>query len=155
MEAQEHDRISRLTGWILFCVVLTAVGSGVAGMGLTWDESMAHFWGSEVFRAWLSNAWDILIAGQWSILWDPAFHEIFWPPVTPENQKFFNFNYHPALTRILPTITWFLFHGWFGDVVAYRMAPAILFALAVMAVFRVMARQFDYTTGLFPLCPFC
>ena len=75
--------------------------------------------------------------------------------MTPENQRVSDFNGHPPLTRILPTITWFLFHGWFGDVVAYRIAPAILFALAVMAVFRVMARQFDYTTGLFPLCPFC
>ena len=126
-----------------------AVGSGTAGMGLTWDESMAHFWGSEVFRAWLSHAWDTLLAGQWSVLWDPAFHGKYWPPVTPENQKFFNFNYHPALTRILPTLTWFVFHGWFGDIVAYRMAPAILFALAVMAVFRVMARRFDSATGLF------
>ncbi|TDJ51482.1 MAG: DUF2029 domain-containing protein [Nitrospina sp.] len=149
--SQENKQVRRIriTGWILFSVVGMAVGSGTAGMGLTWDESMAHFWGSEVFRAWLSHAWDTLLAGQWSVLWDPAFHGKYWPPVTPENQKFFNFNYHPALTRILPTLTWFVFHGWFGDIVAYRMAPAILFALAVMAVFRVMARRFDSATGLF------
>ncbi len=69
--------------------------------------------------------------------------------MTPENQRVSDFNGHPPLTRILPTLTWFLFHGWFGDVVAYRIAPALLFAASVMVLFRVMARQFDYTTGLF------
>ena len=118
-------------------------------MGLTWDESMAHFWGSEVFRAWLFNAKELLMAGGGGLLWDPAFHRQFWPLVTPENQNHFNFNYHPPLTRMLPTFTWFLFHGGFGDVVAYRMAPALLFAASVMVVFRVMAREFDYATGLF------
>ena len=140
---------NRLTGWGLFGAALIAVAAGASDVGLTWDESMAHFWGSEVFRAWLALASELIWVGQWSALWDPALHQVYWPTVTPENQNYFTFNYHPPLTRILPTITWFLFNGMLGDVVAYRLAPALLFAASVLVVFRVMAREFDYATGLF------
>jgi len=128
---------------------MAAVVAGTMEMGYSWDEALAHFQGSEIIRDWLSQAQEKILAGQWGALWEPSFHRKYWPVIDPELHNLFNVNYHPPLTRILPTITWFFFHGWLGDFVAYRMAPAILFSLSVMVLFRVMAREFDYATGLF------
>ncbi len=118
-------------------------------MGYSWDEVLAYFAGSENFLEWLSQVRERILAGQWDSIWEPAFHRQYWPLMTPENQRFFNFNGHPPLTRFLPTITWYFFHDWMGDFPSYRLSPAIIFSIAVMVLFRVMARQFDYATGLF------
>lgn len=149
MDKSREDRWFRWTGWILFCVTLLAVVSGSWEMGYAWDEALAYFRGSENFREWLSQVRERILEGQWSSLWEPAFHRKYWPLMTPENQRFFNFNGHPPLTRFFPTITWYFFHDWMGDFPSYRLSPAIIFSIAVMGVFRMMARQFNFATGLF------
>ena len=123
--------------------------AGTREMGLTWDETLAYMRGSEVLLDWLSQVQQRILAGQWGSIWDPAFHAKYWPLMTAENQGIFNFNGHPPLTRFFPTLTWYLFHNWLGDVPSYRLAPAFMFSLAVMVLFRVMAREFNYSTGLF------
>jgi len=126
-----------------------AVLAGSQEMGLTWDEALAHFGGSEILREWLVVVKEGFQAGEWGVLTDPAVLQKYWPVAAPEEQGTFIINYHPPLTRILPTLTWYLFHGWTGETVAYRLAPALLFGFSILVVFRFMAREFDYATGLF------
>jgi len=123
--------------------------AGTEEMGLTWDETLAYLRGSDIFLEWVSQVQQRILAGQWASIWEPAFHHKYWPLMTPENQGFFHFNGHPPLTRFFPTITWYLFHNWLGDIPSYRLASAIMFSSSVMVLFRVMSREFDYSTGLF------
>jgi len=76
---------NEITGWLLFFGTMFVVMVGTREMGLTWDETLAYMRGSEVFLEWLSQVQQRILAGQWSSIWDPVFHEKYWPLMTAAN----------------------------------------------------------------------
>jgi 4-amino-4-deoxy-L-arabinose transferase-like glycosyltransferase len=122
---------------------------GIPDVGIVWDEPNAHFLGSELVIEWLDKVSDRLIHGDWKALVDKQLLQTYWPPSTKESQSVLGTNDHPPLSRYLPTLTWFLFHGLLDDFSAYRLSSALLFSCVVSSLFITITKEFNFSSGLF------
>ncbi len=125
-----------LGGGAFFLVAFTA-----SHYGLTWDEP-AYFHASDLHTQWLADFWKNLFKGQIGrSLQDEVIKTAWhWDPYHVP---------HPAFSRILSGLTKTTFSSVIDKFVAYRLAPAIFFALLVAIMYRWMAELFDRITGLF------
>lgn len=125
-----------LGGGVFFLVAFTA-----SHYGLTWDEP-AYFHASDLHTQWLADFWENLFNGQIGRSLDDKVIKTAWhwdPYHVP----------HPPFSRILSGLTKTTFSSVIDKFVAYRLAPAIFFALLVTIMYRWMAELFDRITGLF------
>lgn len=139
----------KITGAVLFLAAFLSVAAGIDDVGITWDEPMPRFMASELLRQWLGEVVTKVESGSWSSIFEQSFLDKYWPPPTRQSQNQLGTNNHPSLSKVLATLTWFIFHGVTDDFTAYRLSSAILFAGCVVVVFFVMAAQINYATGLF------
>ena len=123
-------------GGVFFLVVAT-----IPHYGLTWDEP-GYFYASDLETQWLvgfgrnlfdgkvsNSLQDNIIQAAWH--WD-AYH-------VP----------HPPFSRIFSGLTKVVFSPFIDKFTAYRLAPALLFALLAAVMYQWMSTVFDRTIGLF------
>ncbi|MFQ5681778.1 MAG: ArnT family glycosyltransferase [Candidatus Binatia bacterium] len=135
----------RLADWVvpvgLFLGVFFLVGTTISDYGLTWDEP-SYFHASDLHVRWLADLGKNLFNGQIDKnLQDKtltaAWH---WDPYHIP---------HPPFSRILSGLTKALFSPVMDKFTAYRLAPALFFALLVTVMYLWMAQLFTRITGLF------
>lgn len=125
-----------LGGGIFFLVASTS-----SHYGLTWDEPN-YFYASDLHVQWLAE----LIAGVakrdlGTVLSDERIHSLWrWDPYHVP---------HPPFSRILSGLTREFFSSFVDKFIAYRLAPALFFALLVTAMYLWMTSLFNRATGIF------
>ena len=125
----------------LFLASFMVVAGTAGDYGVTWDEP-AYFYASDLHIEWLvdfghnvlrsdldKSVQDENIKKAWH--WDP-YH-------VP----------HPPFSRIVSGITKALFSSYVDKFVAYRLGPALFFAVLVTVMFLWMAELFGRSTGIF------
>ena len=125
----------------LFLASFMVVAGTAGDYGVTWDEP-AYFYASDLHIEWLvdfgqnvlrsdldKSVQDENIKKAWH--WDP-YH-------VP----------HPPFSRIVSGITKALFSSYVDKFVAYRLGPALFFAVLVTVMFLWMAELFGLITGIF------
>ena len=125
-----------LAGGIFFLVAFTA-----SHYGLAWDEPN-YFYASDLEIQWLVEFGKNLFSGQVTKslpddIIKAAWH---WDPYHVP---------HPPFSRILSGLTKAIFSPIVDKFTAYRLAPALFFAMLVAVMYSWMACLFDRTTGLF------
>ncbi len=126
-----------------------AVAVELETMGICWDEPEGYFRGSEILREWLNHSFQKIKNGEPFSIFEPSFHRTYWPITEVDSLNQVIFNDHPPIPRILPTITWYLFHNWLGEITAYRLSSACLFAGTITITFLLTAPHFGFLVGLF------
>jgi hypothetical protein len=127
----------------LFLASFMVVAGTAGDYGVTWDEP-AYFYASDLHIEWLvefgqnllrsdldKSVQDENIKKAWH--WDP-YH-------VP----------HPPFSRIVSGITKALFSSYVDKFVAYRLGPALFFALLAACMYSWMADLFNCATGLFSI----
>lgn len=125
----------------IFLGVFLLVALTISDYGITWDEPN-YFHASDLHIQWLADFGKNLLNGQLSrSLKDEAI----------KGAWHWNSYYvpHPPFSRILSGLTKALFSPFFDKFVAYRLAPALFFALLVTLMYVWMTALFDRITGLF------
>ena len=129
----ENRDPSRVEGWIdahlrflsicLFALTLGLVGVTLTDPGITWDEP-GYFGSAERQVRWGR----MLVRNPVRALdRDTVFRHWDW--------NHFN-NPHPPIYKEAMALTWWATRGALGDLAAFRLAPALLFAGLVALVFR-------------------
>jgi hypothetical protein len=125
----------------LFLGSFLLVAATLKDYGLAWDEP-AYFNASDLQNQWLLEAAQGALhfeLGKWAQDDDiaKAWHAD--PYHVP----------HPPFSRIVSGITKALFGSYVDKFVAYRLGPALFFALLVSCMYSWMADLFGYAAGLF------
>jgi hypothetical protein len=109
--------------------------------GITWDEP-DYFYASDLEIEWLVELGKNLLNGKVSkSLEDDTIQSAWhWDPLHVP---------HPPFSRILSGVTKFVFSPLMDKFTAYRLAPALFFALLVTVMYLWMAELFDRMIGLF------
>jgi len=109
--------------------------------GLTWDEP-DYFHASDLHIQWLADFGKNLVGGRLdnSVQDDVIKATWHWDPYHVP---------HPPFSRILSGLTKALFSPFMDKFTAYRLAPALFFALLVTVMYLWMTELFNRVTGLF------
>lgn len=131
----------RLIPVALFLGVFLLVALTISDYGVTWDEPW-YFHASDIEIHWLANLGRNLLRGKLAeSLQDKvivaAWH---WDPLHVP---------HPPFSRILSGLSKAFFSSFMDKFVAYRLPPALFFALLVTVMYLWMSQIFDRMTGLF------
>lgn len=135
----------RTGGWAVTCLVAAGVfllvASTASHYGVSWDEP-AYFHASDLHIQWLADLWKNLLHGnlEESLRDDIIKAAWRWDPYHVP---------HPPFSRILSGLTKAIFSPIVEKFTAYRLAPALFFAMLVAVMYSWMACLFDRTTGLF------
>lgn len=127
--------------WLIGGAVFFLVASTTPHYGLTWDEPN-YFYASDLHMQWLTDFWKNLFNGQIRRSLEDEVIKAAWhwdPYHVP----------HPPFSRILSGLTKAIFSPVVDKFVAYRLAPALFFALLVTVTYLWMTELFDRVTGLF------
>ncbi len=121
--------------WGLFGLTLALVGLTLTDPGVTWDEPF--YFGSaqlqvEWFRALLSDPSMALDRDAVFAAWDWDHYH----------------NPHPPVYKEAMALTWWATRGAVGELAAFRLAPALLFAGMIALVFRWAAAGWGGVAGL-------
>ena len=127
--------------WLLAGSAFLLVTFTAANYGIGWDEPW-YFHASDLEIQWFADFFKGLLHGDVrSVISDEriklAWH---WDPYHVP---------HPPFSRILSGITKAIFSPLIDKYVAYRLAPALFFALLVAVMYLWMASLFGRATGLF------
>jgi len=127
--------------WLLGGSVFLLVVFTTSHYGVSWDEPW-YFHASDLKMQWYSEFFSGLFNGDLRpVLSDErikaAWH---WDPLHVP---------HPPFSRILSGITKTLFSPVMDKIVAYRLTPALFFALLVVTMYVWMTSLFNRWTGLF------
>lgn len=123
-------------GWAAFVGTLLLVGLTLTDQGITWDEPV-YFGSSQLQVGWVrmfltegpAAALDRdTVFGMWD--WDHGH------------------NPHPPVYKNAMALTWWATRGVLGELAAYRLAPALLFAGLIALAFRWAAAAWGGIGGL-------
>lgn len=126
---------ARSVGWATFAATLLLVGLTLRDPGIVWDEP--HYFGS----AQLQAKWVTLLVTDPAAALDRETVFEMW-----DWQHYFN--PHPPIAREAMALTWWSARGVLGDLAAYRLAPALLFAGLAMLAFRWATTAWGGIAGL-------
>ena len=142
----DSSRVESSTGrWsipmALFLGSLLLVATTLKDYGITWDEP-AYFHASDLQNQWLVEfGEDLLRFDLGKSLQDENIKKVWhWDPYHVP---------HPPFSRIVSGITKATFAPYVDKFVAYRLGPALFFALLVTCIYVWMRDLFDEATGLF------
>lgn len=126
-------------GLFLTSFIMVAVTS--RDYGVAWDEP-AYFHASDLHIEWLVEfGQNLLRAELGKSVQDENIKKAWhWDPYHVP---------HPPFSRIVSGIMKALFGSYVDKFVAYRLGPALFFALLVVGMYSWMADLFNYATGLF------
>jgi len=143
------NRIFTLQRWLQPWILPWLVGGGVfflvastsSHYGLTLDEPN-YFHASDLELQWFGEFFHGILQGDpGSVLSDEKIESAWrWDPYHVP---------HPPFSRLLSGLTKTVFSPFMDKFTAYRLAPALLFALLVTVMYLWMAELFDRLTGLF------
>jgi len=125
----------------IFLGVFFLVAFTVSDYGVTWDEP-AYFHASDLHSQWMDDFGKNLFNGRIGRSLDDETIKAAWhwdPYHVP----------HPPFSRILSGLTKAAFTPVIDKFVAYRLAPAMFFALLATIMFLWMTAIFDRVTGFF------
>ncbi len=125
----------------LFLAVFLLTASTTADYGICWDEPN-YFHASDLHIQWLADFGKNLVQAQIGKSLQDDVIKSAWhrdPYHVP----------HPPLSRIVSGLTKSIFSPVIDKFVAYRLAPAVFFALLVTVMYLWMTELFDRWTGLF------
>lgn len=126
--------------WLLAGFVFLLVASTASHYGITWDEPY-YFHGSDLEIQWLSEFITGVVQLDFSALSDEKIKSAWhWNPYHLP---------HPPFSRILSGLTKAIFSPLIDKYVAYRLAPALFFALLVTVMYLWMTSLFGRAAGLF------
>jgi len=130
-----------LVPWYLGGVVFSLVALTIPHYGITWDEP-SYFYASDLEVQWFIDFGKNLLTGEADrSLQDEAIKTAWrWDPFLVP---------HPPFSRLLSGLTKTLFSPIVDKFTAYRLAPALFFALLVAVIYLWLTEIFDRTTGLF------
>lgn len=140
MKPEKHSKT-----WIipagLFLGVFLLVALTTSHYGIIWDEP-GYFRASDLHIRWMADFSKNLFNGQPGRSFEDEVVRDAWradPYHVP----------HPPFSRIVSGLTQAVFSPPLDKFTAYRLAPALFFALLVMLMYLWMAALFDRKTGLF------
>lgn len=127
--------------WLIGGAVFFLVAFTASHYGLAWDEPN-YFHASDLEIQWLVEFGKNLFSGQVTkSLQDDVIKAAWhWDPYHVP---------HPPFSRILSGLTKTLFSPFMDKFIAYRLGPALFFALLVTVMYSWMASLFDRATGFF------
>ncbi len=127
--------------WLIGGGVFLLVASTSSHYGLTWDEPN-YFYASDLELQWFGEFFRGVLQGDpGSALSDEKIEAAWrWDPYHVP---------HPPFSRLLSALTKAAFSPFMDKFTAYRLAPALFFALLVTVMYLWMAELFDRVTGLF------
>jgi len=127
--------------WLIGGGVFFLVASTSSHYGLTWDEPN-YFHASDLELRWFGEFFQGILQGDpSSVLSDERIESAWrWDPYHVP---------HPPFSRLLSGLTKTAFSPFIDKFTAYRLAPALLFALLVTVMYLWMTQLFDRVTGLF------
>lgn len=117
------------------------IGATLRDYGVSWDEP-PYYHASDLHARWIAEFPATLFAGKLQDAVDDSKIKAAWhwdPYHVP----------HPPFSRIVSGLTKYWLHPALEKSTAYRLAPALFFAVMVTVMFLWMSRLFDITTGLF------
>ncbi|MBN2289598.1 MAG: glycosyltransferase family 39 protein, partial [Candidatus Glassbacteria bacterium] len=119
---------------------LVAVVCTIEDIGLNCDEP--NYYNSCLHKlAWFREAAQDFSAGRWSAPFSEEAIDRHW------NIQLI-YNVHPPFYKLCSTLTLALFGGRLGPVAAYRLAPALMFALLAALLFRTVGVRYGAAAGL-------
>jgi len=127
--------------WLIGAGAFLLVVLTIPDYGLVWDEP-GYFHATELEIQWFADFGKNLLAGRVAESIGDDTIKTAWrwnPSLVP----------HPPFSRILSGLTKALFSPFMDKFTAYRLAPALFFALLVTVMYLWMAAVFDRATGLF------
>jgi len=142
-------KIPSTDGWIRPAIIPWLLGAGVfllvaftsSHYGVSWDEP-AYFHASDLHIQWLADFRKNLLNGNLEdSLRDDAIKAAWhWNPYNVP---------HPPFSRVISGLTKTFFSPFIDKFTAYRIAPALFFALLVTLMYLWIAELFDRKTALF------
>ena len=138
-----NDRRSR--GWlrslVLFLVILFLVAATSKDYGVTWDEP-PYFTASDLHSNWIKRLVDTETQEVWAEVLDDEVIRAAWR-WNPYNVP------HPPFSRIVSGLFKAAATPMLDEISAYRLGPALFFALLATLMFRWMSELFGTATGSF------
>lgn len=130
-----------LLALVLFLASLLFVGATSNDYGVSWDEP-PYYQASDLHMQWLVELPGNIAMGKLgeSVNDDTIQSAWHWNPYHVP---------HPPFSRIVSGLMKHWFHPALDKVTAYRLGPALFFAVLVTVMFLWMSRLFDTLTGLF------
>jgi hypothetical protein len=136
---------SRTTRWlipfVLFFGTLLLIGATAKDYGVTWDEP-PYFHVSDLHVQWIRGFVDNLTHGELRKSLDDQTIQAAWH-WNPYNVP------HPPFSRIISGLAKDISSPFLDKFSAYRVGPALFFALLVTVMFLWMKELFGRATGLF------
>lgn len=125
----------------LFFATLLLIAVTLKDYGVTWDEP-AYFHATDLHLNWMEEAWDNLLRGELPKSLDDANLKAAWH-WNPYNVP------HPPFSRIVSALAKSLPAHSLDKFSAYRLAPALFFALLVTVSYLWLNQLFGPIAGLF------
>jgi len=127
--------------WLIGGGVFLLVASTSSHYGHTWDEPH-YFYASDLELQWFAEFFQGVLQGDpGSALSDDKIEAAWrWDPYHVP---------HPPFSRLLSALTKIVFSPFMDKFTAYRLAPALFFALLVTVMYLWMAELFDRVSGVF------
>jgi len=136
---------TRKRGWCLpaalFIGTLLLIGATSKDYGITWDEP-AYFEAADLHVEWFKFFARNLVAGKARASLDDIAIKTAWhgnPYYVP----------HPPFSRIISGLSKALLSPWLGDFSAYRIGPALFFAVLATVMFLWLRELFGTAAGIF------
>lgn len=137
-----ESRTSRwLSPLILFFATMLLIGATSKDYGVTWDEP-PYFHATDLHMRWLADSMENIIWGELRKSLDDQTIKDAWH-WNPYNVP------HPPFSRIVSGFARYISSLFLGKISAYRLGPALFFALLVTVMFVWMKELFGRATGLF------
>lgn len=133
--------VGRLIPWLLGAATFLLVASTASHYGLGWDEPN-YFHASDLEIQWILDFGQNLLRGEVanSLADDKIKAAWHWQPYYVP---------HPPFSRIVSGLTKTIFSSVLDKFTAYRLAPALFFALLVTLMYLWMSALFDRAAGIF------
>ena len=140
--ARVESRTSRwLIPLVLFFGTLLLIGATLKDYGVTWDEP-PYFHASDLHMRWITGSMENIALGELQKSLDDQSIKAAWH-WNPYNVP------HPPFSRIVSGIARIISSSFLDKISAYRVGPALFFALLVTVMFLWMKELFGRATGLF------
>ena len=137
-----ESRTSRwLSPLILFFATMLLIGATLKDYGVTWDEP-PYFHATDLHMRWLADSMENMIRGELRKSLDDQTIKDAWH-WNPYNVP------HPPFSRIVSGFARNISSLFLGKISAYRVGPALFFAVLVTVMYLWMTELFGRATGLF------
>ncbi|MBN2289001.1 MAG: tetratricopeptide repeat protein [Candidatus Glassbacteria bacterium] len=135
-------RVPKYLPYLSVAVGLAALLLTVAtleDLGITTDEP-GYYRSCLKQIEWFGQAGEAFADGKWAEPLSSSVLDSYWN-YSPE------FNVHPHFYKLCSSVTLTLFGRWLGPMGAYRLSPAIMFALLVALLFQTVGRRYGTAAG--------